>query len=271
LQHAIKPKIRRAFDRSAGHYDRHAAFQKDTAGELADHIRAQGLRGGVVVDIGCGSGGLSARLVEAGAFGRVVALDISMGMCRLAHGRGAAHAAAFVIQADAEYLPLREKSVDLAVSNLALQWAPRPELVMRRVAWALKPGGRFIAATLGPATFHELREALRAALNGRGGLRVDDVFHRFVPAGTLARMAREAGFEVEVGSSMRVRHYESFTALMKGLKKVGAQNGPGLAALGLGRRGLMRRLAVEYDTTFAGDGGVRATYELVRIDARRAG
>jgi release factor glutamine methyltransferase len=85
-------------------------------------LRARaGIAGGVIADIGTGSGALALALAAEGAFDRVIATDLSSGALRVAHEN--ARALAGRLQARVEFrcgagvAPLRGESVDVLVSN----------------------------------------------------------------------------------------------------------------------------------------------------------
>src|SRR5712691_10370488 len=67
------------------------------------------------------------------------------------------------IVADAEALPLREDSLDLVVSALALQFVNDLPGTFVQVRRALKPDGLFLAALIGGDSLTELRQAFAAA------------------------------------------------------------------------------------------------------------
>lgn len=108
------------------------------------------LRGARILEVGCGAAMCSRWLVAHGA--RPVALDVSAGM--LAHARrGAARTglAPDLIQADAQALPLRDASVDLAFTAFgAVPFVADSAGLMREVARVLRPGGRWVFSTTHP-------------------------------------------------------------------------------------------------------------------------
>jgi SAM-dependent methyltransferase len=63
----------------------HGALAEAAAQRLVEELRAQGLHGGVVIDLGCGSGILAERLTRAGY--SVVGFDISEAMIAIARKR----------------------------------------------------------------------------------------------------------------------------------------------------------------------------------------
>ncbi len=99
-----------------------------------------------VLEVGAGSAMCSRWLAGRGA--RPVALDISAGM--LAHGRDRPPTIPLV-QADAQRLPFRTASFDLAFSAYgALPFAGDPAGVQAEVARVLRPGGRWVFSVTHP-------------------------------------------------------------------------------------------------------------------------
>lgn len=122
--------------------------------------------GELILDLGCGDGVLTRRIVDAGA--RVIGLDASEAMVEAARGRGVD---AFV--ADAQALNLDEQAVrfgefDAAFSNAALHWMLDPDAVASGVFSVLKPGGRFAGEMGGEGNIATLRGGIRAELGERG-------------------------------------------------------------------------------------------------------
>jgi SAM-dependent methyltransferase len=91
------------------------------------------------VDVGCGTGVLSAA-VTAGCRPRsVVGIDRSEGF--VASARSTAAASAYFVVADALSLPLRDDACDAAVSGLALNFLPAPTAAVADMARVVRPGG----------------------------------------------------------------------------------------------------------------------------------
>ena len=97
-----------------------------------------------ILDLGCGDGVLTERIVAAGA--TVVAVDAAPDMVAAARARGI----------DARVMPGQhltfDREFDAVFSNAALHWMHPPEAVLAGVRRALKPGGRFIARWAGTTT-----------------------------------------------------------------------------------------------------------------------
>ena len=106
-----------------------------------------GMRGRDVLDAGCAAGEHSAWLADRGA--RVVALDASAAMVRLAHERLGERAR--VVHADlAQPLPLEDASFDVVLSSLTLHYLEDWAGPLREFARVLRPRGRLVLSTHHP-------------------------------------------------------------------------------------------------------------------------
>jgi SAM-dependent methyltransferase len=108
------------------------------------------VRGRTVLEVGCGAAMCSRWLLAHGA--NPVAFDISAGMLR--HARVGAERTGLdvpLVQADAQYLPFRDESFDLAFTSFgAIAFVADSARVMREVARVLRPGGRWVFSTTHP-------------------------------------------------------------------------------------------------------------------------
>ena len=91
-----------------------------------------------ILDLGCGSGQLTAEIAEKGA--TVVGIDSAPSM--VAQSRINYPALRFQL-ADATALPF-DAEFDAVFSNAVLHWVRPPEAAAQHIAKALKPGGRFV-------------------------------------------------------------------------------------------------------------------------------
>lgn len=110
---------------------------------------AAGARGRVILDVGAGSGALTAACIRAGAE-RVVCLDRSMPMLRLAakRTRYAGGGKVAVVCGDADAPPFKEGAFDGVVSGYLLRNLPDVSRALRALYGVLKPGGVLIALDL---------------------------------------------------------------------------------------------------------------------------
>lgn len=123
--------------------DRQAAATQHLRSPLYE--RAALHRAATIVDVGCGSGAVTAELAQWGA--RVTAIDTDVSMAR--RTAAANLAGTTVMQADGANIPLPSDSVDAAVCNLMLLWAPNPQAVVAEMTRIVRPGG-IVMATMEP-------------------------------------------------------------------------------------------------------------------------
>jgi SAM-dependent methyltransferase len=133
-------------------YDRNARFVSDLGSEVLNWLGPR--PGERILDLGCGDGALTEKLVQAGA--NVVGADNSEALLAAARARGLD--VRFVDGQALDFGP----EFDAVFSNAALHWMTRAEDVVKGVARALKPGGRFVAEFGGHGNIAAIVTALRA-------------------------------------------------------------------------------------------------------------
>ena len=184
------PTLNQASAWSPEDYANNAAFVPALGGAALDLLAAQ--PGELIVDLGCGDGVLTARIVEAGA--RVIGLDASPDMVEAARRRGVD---AFV--ADAQALDLTQQAFrfgqfDAAFSNAALHWMLEPLAVATGVFAVLRPGGRFVGEMGGAGNVAALRGALREVVKAAGYVLPDDDPQWYPSAEHFTNLYEAAGF-----------------------------------------------------------------------------
>lgn len=144
--------------------------------------------GEVILDLGCGDGVLTQKLVAAGA--TVTGLEPDPDFAAASRNRGIP-----IIEQDA-HLPFGTGAFDAVFSNAALHWMRDPETVIANVFAALKPGGRFVAEQGGFGNVAAVVTAMCAALEAAGYPERAKTPWDF-PSPTLERQRLErAGFTV---------------------------------------------------------------------------
>jgi SAM-dependent methyltransferase len=96
-----------------------------------------------VLDVGCGTGILTARLAADLGADLVAGCDFSFGMLEQARPRSERIG---WVQGDALRLPVRAESVDAVVSTEAFHWFPDHDAALAEFARVLAPGGRALVA-----------------------------------------------------------------------------------------------------------------------------
>jgi trans-aconitate 2-methyltransferase len=142
-----------------------------------------------ILDLGCGTGHLTAVLAEAGAV--PVGLDHSAEM--LAEARIKYPQLTF-LQADARHFRVDEPC-DAVFSNAALHWIKEPEAVLRCIHDALKLGGRFVAEFGGRGNVRTIASALETATEHLGLGPIQLPWY-YPSVGDYAALAEAAGLEV---------------------------------------------------------------------------
>ncbi|HET7105403.1 MAG TPA: methyltransferase domain-containing protein [Candidatus Acidoferrum sp.] len=136
----------------AGLYDDKHSFVWKLAAGVLELLNAQS--GERILDLGCGTGHLAAKIAETGA--HVVGIDRSPEMIRQAKEKYPA--LRFEVM-DAREIRL-DGSFDAVFSNATLHWIKEPELAIAGIRNALRPGGRFIAEFGGKGNTGELMKAI---------------------------------------------------------------------------------------------------------------
>jgi len=170
----------------ADQYDEGVGFVHELGGDVVDLLDPA--PGDCVLDLGCGTGHLTARLAERGA--EVVGLDRSAEM--LAGAREAPPELPLV-RGDATALPF-EAAFDAVLSNAALHWVDDQDAALAAVADALRSGGRFAAEMGGAGNVAAVRAAFRGAAAERGYELAEP--WRFPTVGEQATRLERHGFEV---------------------------------------------------------------------------
>jgi 2-polyprenyl-3-methyl-5-hydroxy-6-metoxy-1,4-benzoquinol methylase len=153
-------------------------------------VDERGLRGGCVIDVGCGLGEYSRHMGARGA--DVVSVDRSKNMLRAAKGRDQS-GRLLPAQADACGLPFRDACADAILCIEVLQLVNREDAVMSEVVRVLKPSGTVILSTLNRIKPREFIMSLATRLLGRnvGGV---SSFRRYNPF-EMRRKMLLGGFE----------------------------------------------------------------------------
>lgn len=112
----------------------------------------------IVLDAGCGTGRLTAELLEAVPRGRVVGIDLSQNMLRSARGHLAPKFGerASLVACDLLHLPFK-RAFDVVVSTAAFHWVLDHDQLFANLRDALIPGGWLEAQCGGGPNIARLR------------------------------------------------------------------------------------------------------------------
>lgn len=151
-----------------------------------------------VLDLGCGTGHLTAEIAASGA--EVVGMDAAAEMLETAR---AEHPDLRFVQGDAQDFtlgdPLGEtEPFDAVFSNATLHWMDDPGAAFASVAGVLRPGGRFVGEFGGKGNVEAIVGAVTAELESRGH-EVRNPWY-FPSVGEFASSLESHGFEVRLAT-----------------------------------------------------------------------
>jgi malonyl-CoA O-methyltransferase len=241
-----KEQIRRSFERAAPTYDAHAIVQQRLALSLAARIDGAPAS---ILELGSGTGTLTAHLEARFPDARIVAVDFAPAM---AERTRAAAPGAEVLVADIEELDLAER-FELTVSSATVQWLADPVATLARL-----PTDRLLVGTFGPRTFWEL-DVVFEELGAERGFPLRS-------SSEWTEVLRAAGATAVDAASEEVRvEYASCAEFLHALRALGASAGAPPQP-----RELVTAAMRRYDERFASEHGVHVTYELLVLDAKLA-
>lgn len=229
-----------------------------------------------VLDAGCGEGmdlqALSERFLQAQS---ILGVDASWHMLnesgfansdaagglknllgRFFSSKQASHTRPLLVCGDFANLALQNACIDVLWSNLAIQWHPQPDLVLKEWFRILARNGIVIFSSFGPDTFVELTQAFAE---------VDGYPHTlpFVDMHDFGDMLVAAGFATPVMDVERITlRYQDAQKMLNDVRALGGN------PLSTRRRGLMSKskmalLCSELEKKRGSDGRIPLTIEVV--------
>lgn len=270
-----KTTVGQRFDKKASSYDQYALVQKEMAWHLHNlALEAKGDTTSIerLLEIGCGTGGLTRLMRKSFPCADYRALDLAQGMIDLARTRITADGMACeFIHADVEewVWQQEESSADLIISGACFQWLSRPAETLQGLFRLLRPASSLLFSTFGPRTFTELHDSFAHAhvALGQEEIRHGLTFHS---ADQWKSMLSNAGFtSVTVETEQVVPTYPDVLSFLQAVKAVGA-NSSQAQARGLGSRKLLAEMMRYYENTYGCGQGIPVTYDLMYICGRRS-
>jgi SAM-dependent methyltransferase len=170
---------------NAADYAKVGAFVAELGGAALDLLDAQ--PGERILDVGCGEGTLTRKIIERGA--TVLGIDNSPEMIAAARANGID-----AVQLGAEDMTFLAE-FDAAFSNATLHWVLEKEQAARATFRALKAGGRFAGEMGGEGNLKTLREALDDELIIRGYVPPVEASNWYASPDEFAAVYEAAGFK----------------------------------------------------------------------------
>lgn len=184
-----KKHVLSTFDYCVDKWDCKSAYISKKAGEsrrlfqLLDGLVKDRDR---ILDIGCGTGKVGSHLKKSASNTRLVAIDFSINMLREVQLK---LRKAFCVLSDVSKLGLRENLFDIVTCQQVLHHIPEPDIALREIFRTIKPGGHFLALTVGTQYQNEIFEY------ENGGNMTQDILGRVSNDEILQRISR-AGFRL---------------------------------------------------------------------------
>ena len=169
---------------NAADYARVGSFVAELGGAALDLLDPQ--PGERILDVGCGEGTLTKKIIERGA--TVLGIDNSPEMISAARANGID-----AVLMAAEDIPFSGE-FDAAFSNATLHWVLEKEQAARAIFRALKTGGRFAGEMGGEGNLKKLRDALDEELIIRGYIPPVEASNWYASPEEFAAVYERAGF-----------------------------------------------------------------------------
>ena len=255
-----RPGIRTSFDRASATYEAAAVLQARVADELVSRLEPFNFAPKVILDLGAGTGRMTAELKRRYRRSLVIALDLAPGMLHEARRHQQWLRRFERVCGDAMRLPFADASVDVVISSLMLQWCDPPDAAFAEIRRVLKPDGFIAFTTLGPDTLVELRSAWAEA---DGDAQAYNHVNHFTDMHDVGDALMRAGLSEPVLDVDRIQlTYPDALSLMRDLKAIGAHNVTAGRPRGLLGRARLKRMQQAYEA-YRRDGRLPATYEVV--------
>jgi ubiquinone/menaquinone biosynthesis C-methylase UbiE len=139
-----KRKIMQSYDVTAEIYDER--YSEEQARKYSKALENVNVTTKSVLDVGCGSGLFFSQVADKAEI--VVGVDISRKLLTKAKKHVKAFQNTFVLQADADHLPFKDRFFDNVFSFTVLQNMPKPPQTLLELERVVKKDGRVVATGL---------------------------------------------------------------------------------------------------------------------------
>ena len=250
-------KIQRGFSESAKRYDLFSSLHR----QIADTLFARVIKEpapSALLDVGCGTGYLTARFKDHFPQSKIIGLDFAQGMLEVARSK---QEDIIWVLADGTHLPFSDGCFDIVISNLAYQWAEDLSCAFSQVRRVLGPGGTLACTLFGYNTCRELFQCLDEA-SGRALQ-----FVRLPDQLKIREALTAGGFKNPIVDREQIEiEFKDMYELITWFKFIGAPHLPREGFLGAEA---ISRAALIYREKFAYLKGVVATFEVIRVYVQR--
>jgi len=162
-----------------------------------------------------------------------------------------------------EYLPFKEKSLDLVISNLSLHWVNDLPSTFLQVRKCLKDDGVFIGSMFGTDTLQELRSAFILAEQEREG-GVSQHVSPFTGISDIGNLLSGSGFSLmTIDQDMLTIRYADAFVLMNDLRSMAENNAVILRRKFTSKETLFAMAAIYKELYGSEDGSIPASFNII--------
>ncbi len=258
-----KQDIKASFSKAAGTYDAHAHIQQVANELLLKKLPQMPFK--TILELGCGTGGLTRKLHERIKPEWIVAVDIAPNMLLMAQRGFKGLREVEFICCDAENLPIgADQRFDLIVSASTMQWFSHFGQSIEKIATNhLQKGGFFHASLFGGNSLGELSKALSLAFPERDTTMPPAIFpdplRKFEVLTSIFS-------DLYIGKRLIQRQYKDILELLRILKMTGVSprksRRPALLSSPRGLERLQRCYLEQF-------GAIRASFEIILMSGKR--
>ncbi len=217
----------------------------------------------LMIDLGCGTGLLSAQLLKRYPAASLVGIDLANGMVEHCRQHLGTNPQARFVTGDVEDRGMLVPKANLIASSCVVQWFTDLSATVRIWAQSLVPGSLVAFACLLQGSFCELETAYSEALQcSFRGLRLPD-------PETIPDLFRASGLNpIVCREDCVIAHYDSSRAALRSFQQIGAvfQGQPGHKSLG---PAAVRQLISFYDRHINVEGMAPVTHRVQYVIAER--
>ncbi len=214
-----KKQVQKSFEGAVSVYDQNAVLQREMGELLLNWIEQSGTSPEMVLDLGCGTGLASKGMMEIYPQARILSVDLAFEMLKKTRQTGASSLQQ-CLQADAEYLPLKPRTLDLIFTSATLNWCEDLGSLLKNLFQLLRPQGRLFITLFAKTTLKEIRSAWQYADSGS-----DHHLLVFPDELIIANFLHEAGFTI-LRSELKTfqQNYVNSKEAVRSIRRIGAKN-----------------------------------------------
>lgn len=252
------------FSAAAGTYNRHATIQSRVASGLIN-FTGRKCKPSAILEIGCGTGILTTRLLTTFPGATIHATDISEGMIREAEKRTATSKRVKWLAGDFRDMKTPAK-FDLVVSSSTLHWITPLKKTFRKAGNLMRKDGVIAFSMMLNGTLAELHATRAKIAPGKKAAM------QLPACREVLALLKQRGFrKIRHRLTTYICRFPSASRLLKSLHEQGVTSGPFASGAMPLNRSELERLVSHYDKHYKCRGGVSATYKVLYVVAEKKG